>query len=145
MEDTKEFLSNYHELAGMLEQIKKSELGMVNETLNDLRHKTEEFLDEYDKDKNKTIDISELVDKRERLAADLRNENKGQLGDIISAIENLEREVISYRQGILGEETKIQTNQKKVSDELSKREDHQTIDLDEHFEKKTEIPPKGQS
>lgn len=145
--DTENLLDNYHELLGILEQVKVSELGKVNEALNDLRTKTQLFLKRYDKDENRAIDISELIEGRRELATDLNKEKKesntSQLNNIVLAIKILEGEVINCRQGVW--EEKLETpKQEKLSKEnkLSQKENFQTIDLDEYFEGKIEIAPK---
>jgi len=134
---------------GILEQVKKSELGIVNHALNDLRGKTSKFLDTYDKpnesgQKNGIIDVSELTSKeaREELADDLIEEDKekgggSQLGDIVLAMKKLEEEVIAYRQGTaLG---KKQTE----NDEQGEKETNENLPLkdeQEQYQAQVEIP-----
>jgi len=118
-------LDNYHELLGILEQVKKSELGKVNQALNDLRDKVKLFLDTYDElgesgQKNGIVDISELTSQEARkgLADDLVKEDKekgggSQLGDIVLAMKELEEEVIAYRQGSSKKEVEDKSNELK--------------------------------
>ena len=145
--DTANLLDNYHELLGIIEQIKVNELGEVNEALNELRKKTQIFLKRYDKDENRAIDISELIDEREALATDLSKDkeenNSSQLNNIVLAIKTLEGEVINCRQGVGGKKTENQNQEKLFEDnKLSQKEDYQTIDLVEYFEERMEISPK---
>ncbi|CAH1756524.1 15467_t:CDS:10 [Entrophospora sp. SA101] len=74
--DTKNLLDNYHELFGILEKIEINKLGVVNRALNKLRDETKEFLQRYDKDENRTIDISELIEKRKEFGTDLNKEKQ---------------------------------------------------------------------
>jgi len=132
---------------GIIEQIKVNELGEVNEALNELRKKTQIFLKRYDKDENRAIDISELIDEREALATDLSKDkeenNSSQLNNIVLAIKTLEGEVINCRQGVGGKKTENQNQEKLFEDnKLSQKEDYQTIDLVEYFEERMEISPK---
>ena len=107
--DTNNLLDNYHELLGILKMVKNSELGEVNQALNNLRSKTKDFLESYDKDKNGTIDIPELKDQRSKLGIDLTKENQedgsgsSQLGNIIATMKNLEEKLVNYRQGTTSE------------------------------------------
>ncbi|CAI2190069.1 8895_t:CDS:2, partial [Funneliformis geosporum] len=116
--DTANLLDNYHELLGILEQVKVSKLGEVNEALNNLRTKTQLFLKRYDKDENRVIDISELIEERKDLATDLNKDRE----------ENNE------------ETLETQKLEKSLFEE---KEDYQKIDLDEYLEEKMEIAPKG--
>jgi hypothetical protein len=151
LSDTENLLDNYHELLGILEQIKKSELGVVNQTLSDLRDKVEVFLNTYDEPgedgaKNGVVDLLEIIEKKDFFGADLAKENleKGggsQLGDIVLAIKKLEGEVINYRQGISEKDKKVVKGEE-VGGVGSPREEHQAIDLDRHFEEQVQIPPK---
>ena len=102
IKDSENLLDNYHELKGMLEKIKASEVGEVNRALNNLRYKANKFLEQYDEDENGTVDLSELIDKREDFAEDLSKENN-QLSNIVQAILELEEEMINYRQGSAAE------------------------------------------
>jgi hypothetical protein len=140
VEDTKELLNNYHELLGIIERIRVSKVGKVNNSLNKLIFKTKEFLNEYDDDENGTIDVLELIDKREEFGEDLSKEKPGkggsQLGDIIILVKQLENTIVNYRQGIL----KKKKDDKKLKNILAEETkdgkeivegNHQVIDLDE--------------
>jgi cytochrome oxidase Cu insertion factor (SCO1/SenC/PrrC family) len=109
-------LDNYHELLGILEKIKKDDLGKINISLNELRDKTKEFLDEYHREKkNGIIDVDELtnLEARRKLAEDLSEEKltNSQLRNVVLTIENLEDKIIKYRQGTLNEEKAERINQ----------------------------------
>jgi len=92
-----------------LEQVKRSELGKVNQALNKLRLRVNLFLDTYDEpresgeEKNGVIDLLELINKKKELGEDLSKEKSegggSQLGNIVLAMKELEEEVIAYRQG----------------------------------------------
>jgi hypothetical protein len=123
--DTENMLDNYHELLGTLKKIKKSKLGTVNKTINDLRSKVKKFLKEYDKDNNGAIDITELVKSRLELATDLSKEKQNvggsQLGDIVLAMKTLEDKIIEYQQGCLLEtvesESDLEANENQAVEE----------------------------
>ncbi|CAG8509768.1 207_t:CDS:2 [Paraglomus occultum] len=53
-----------------------SDLGKVNKALKDLNEKADEFLEIYDENHNKEVDISELIEKRTELAKDLAKDKK---------------------------------------------------------------------
>src|SRR6266516_511146 len=131
--DVNNLLDNYHELLGLLKIIKIGELGKVNQVLNGLRNKTKEFLEKYDGDGNGTVDISELVEKRNELGADLRKEGPeeggSKLGDIVQIIKDLEKEVINYRQG----------SSKKESKETNQQLENQTINEEQLMNQREEI------
>jgi len=107
---------------GMTKAIKfDSELGEVNKEFGNLKSKVENFLDEYDENKNQEIDLEELKNenKRKILAQDLANKDKenkesnkdSKLQEIIDTMKELEKKVIKYRQGenIEGEKEIIPT------------------------------------
>lgn len=110
--DSESFLDNYHELLGILEQVKKSNLGVVNKTLNNLRAKTKEFLKNYDENENGMIDVTELVAKWQLLAKDLskQNEEKSQLKEIVSVLKEIEKAVSAYWQGTIEENISQEAN-----------------------------------
>src|SRR4051794_12120794 len=95
-------LDNYHELLGIVEKITVGKLGAVNKKLKSLKIKTKEFLNKYDKNKNRTIDVSELIERRNELTLDLSKKKteteNSQLGDVVKAMIQLEEELIKYRQ-----------------------------------------------
>ncbi|RHZ35712.1 hypothetical protein [endosymbiont GvMRE of Glomus versiforme] len=134
--DSGEFLDNYHELLGIMEQIKKNELGKVNQALNSLRDQTKAFLEKYDEDDNGVIDISELIEKRKELGTDLSKEKaeeeNSQLGDIVLAIKGLEREVTAYRQGSETGEVSQPGNQEVESQQ------HEVVEI-QSFEQQAQI------
>jgi hypothetical protein len=88
-----------------------------------LKKKADEFLAEYDEDKSGKIDLTELEEKRKELAEDLNKEQEkegtSQLGGIIEEIQNLEKEIIKYRQafyyGISKEDKKNEADRELAS------------------------------
>jgi len=149
--DAENLLDNYHELLGILEQVKKSDLGIVNQALNNLRDKVNLFLDTYDKpgedgQKNGIIDISELTSQEARkgLADDLIKEDKekgggSQLGDIVLAMKKLEEEVIAYRQGTVLDRKQTEKEDDKQG-EKETSESLQIKDEQEQYQAQIEIP-----
>ena len=71
--DADNFLDNYNELLGIIDQFKvnKSKKGKVNKALKHLSDKIEEFLDIYDSDGNREVEIDELIEKRYIVFEDL--------------------------------------------------------------------------
>jgi len=127
-------LDNYHELMGILNQIEKKDLGEVNKVLNDLRKKVEAFLDKYDKDKNRTIDIFELIEKRDDLSTDLGKENKvnegvSQLGNIVKTTKELEDKITKYRQGTINQANNNQQNIENILENNQEQETHAVVEI----------------
>ncbi|CAG8840572.1 7983_t:CDS:2, partial [Gigaspora margarita] len=83
---------NYHELLGMLSPIEIKELreGKVSQAVKKLSERSEEFLEIYDEDRNREIDLDELIKERWKLAQDL---DEG----IVQTVKDLEREIVNYR------------------------------------------------
>jgi hypothetical protein len=142
-------LDNYHELLGILEQIKESKVGVVNQALNNLRDKVELFLKTYDeekngKGKNGLVDLSELIDGKKKFAEDLIKEDleKGggsQLGDIVVAIKELEKETTNYRQGI-SEKTIKETNSSPIENKcVVELKENEEGGLTEEYQTQIEI------
>ncbi|WNE40901.1 MAG: hypothetical protein mread185_000358 [Mycoplasmataceae bacterium] len=102
-QDVKELLDNYHELKSILDSLQGYRMGSVDKALKYLDNKSKEFLTNYDSDGNESVDIFELQEKKDILAQDLEKENikKGnsQLGEIVQAITELEKEINKYRRG----------------------------------------------
>jgi len=91
-------LNNYHELLGIIETIVIGKKGEVNEVLQELKERIEDFLTNYDEDNNRMVDMEELKTKegRVKLAKDLNKKEDNQLQRIIEAIEGVKKEVIKY-------------------------------------------------
>jgi AIG1 family/Leucine Rich repeats (2 copies) len=160
VEDTKELLDNYHELLGIVEKITIGKLGEVNKKLKNLSAKVKVFLKEYDKEdesgkKNGVIDINELtnLEARKKFAENLGKEDKekgggSQLGDIVKAIINLEKELINYHQNSSLMEVDSEEILENQTVNLSTEETK--INIDETQEKDSihsqiQISPKGSS
>jgi hypothetical protein len=129
-------LNNYHELLGMLEKIEIGKLGSVNIALKKLDEVTDSFLESYDDDKNDTINASELIENRAKLAKDLSKdeEESNQLNDIIKAIKELEDKVNKYRQGAT-DQASIEEKRKvrrKVEKQLEDNQKDTAINLEEN-------------
>jgi hypothetical protein len=92
-------LDKYHELLGILKQIKVGKTGVVNKALGELKEKVYIFLKEYDEDGNEEIDIDELTKERIKFSNEL-----SKVEEIVDAIKKLEDKVISYKQGDVVEE-----------------------------------------
>ena len=93
------FLDNYHELLGIIKKLGAgSDLGKVNKALKDLNEKADEFLEIYDENHNKEVDISELIEKRTELAKDLAKDKKeSRSWGIVESIKLLEDKVVDYK------------------------------------------------
>jgi hypothetical protein len=101
--DADNFLDNFHELVGILRQIKVGQLGAINEKFKDLQEKVYNFLSQYDEDGNEEIDINELINERIKF-----NKELDKLEEIVNSIKELEKKVIDYKQGKLVEEKEEQ-------------------------------------
>lgn len=97
--DADTFLDNYHELMGILAPIEVKNLKRegVSRELTELNEKVEEFLNMYDDDSNKEIDIEELVRKRKNLSDDLNEGKENKIQAIIDAVRKLEEAIVKYR------------------------------------------------
>jgi hypothetical protein len=141
VKDSEELLDNYHELLGILQKIKVSELGEVNKALKNLNNKTNEFLKRYDEDNNGTVDVAELEKKRKILAEDLDKEDEilgggSQLGNIVQAILKLEEEIIDYRQGSIDKKEAIEFDFE-IKEFFNKRKtEEQSVITNEELERK---------
>ena len=93
---------------GIIQSIKVREQGIVNQALRELKEKVDEFLNIYEEDGNKEVDVEELIAKREQLDQDLN----GKLNQIVKSIKYLEKEVINYQQGVSSEAKVEETEQK---------------------------------
>jgi hypothetical protein len=60
-------------LLGITKSIKAGDLGRVNKIFKDLKKEVNDFLEEYDQDGNKEIDVNELKENRIKLAQHLSN------------------------------------------------------------------------
>jgi len=105
--DSKNLLDNYHELLGIINQIKESKWGEVSEKVSALRIEADEkFLKKYGQEEG-TISVSSFVkSKRGELSEDLgkegsKNKEGSQLGKIVLAIEELEKAITRYRQNVI--------------------------------------------
>ncbi|CAG8462964.1 39494_t:CDS:2 [Gigaspora margarita] len=92
-------IDNFNELLGTLKRIAGGELGEVNLKLRELKNKVEDFLNDYDKDGNQEIDLEELINERIKF-----NKELDKVEVIEQAIKELEKEVIKYKKGSIGEE-----------------------------------------
>ena len=156
--DADDFLDNCNELLGILDQFEIDKLkgGEINKAIKDLNKKITGFLDNYDEDDNKEIDVDELISEKELFIQDLdkwdwkEEKEESELQKIVNAIKKLERVVIEYRRisyyGKNNKEENIQANEyfekkEKLKKNSSQSEQKETvIDLDEHFtQKRTQI------
>jgi len=66
-------LDNCNELLGILDQFEIDKLkgGEINKAIKDLNKKITGFLDNYDEDDNKEIDVDELISEKELFIQDL--------------------------------------------------------------------------
>ncbi|CAG8466579.1 46056_t:CDS:10, partial [Gigaspora margarita] len=94
-------IDNYNELSGILKQVEVA--------LKDLKDKVKQFLEKYDKDGDKEIDIKELTEKRKEFSNEL-----DKVEEIVKAIKKLEEIVTNYRQGELTgkDETRVEKGKK---------------------------------
>jgi hypothetical protein len=128
--DTDVFLDNYHELLAVTKSIKIGGLGEINKAFKNLQEKVDVFLEEHDQSdesgtKNGEIDLEELIAKRIEFAQGLDNK-ESKLWEIVNAMQNLESQVIAYRQGadieeIVINKQKSQLIQKTKTNEFSKQ------------------------
>ncbi|CAG8447342.1 9417_t:CDS:2 [Racocetra fulgida] len=101
-------INNFNELLGTLKRIAGGELGEVNKKLDELNNKVKEFLQDYDKDGNREIDLDELINERMKF-----NKELDKIEAIERAIKALEKEVIKYKKGSIGEEKDEETESTK--------------------------------
>ncbi|MCE8163170.1 MAG: hypothetical protein I3273_02970 [Candidatus Moeniiplasma glomeromycotorum] len=157
LSDADMFLDNYNELLGTLAPIDVVKLGRgkVSKKLKNLDKGVKEFLDIYDDgEKDGEIEISELITKRYILIKDLNEDKKSKVWGIVNAIKDLEKSIIEYRKSAYHlvnekEETReVVNNQQgktkeenisKTKDNLSEKENHYSIDLDDHSTKKGQL------
>lgn len=120
-QDTKELLDNYHELLGILNTIRSSELGQLNKVLKKLKKTTKEFLNEYDSDNNGVISVLELKESKnkENLANDLNKDKKwsggSKLKRIVELMKMLEEKINAYVQGESLEETSLDNKKQELA------------------------------
>lgn len=109
LDNTDTFLDNFNELLGIIRGVKFSKWGKVNKTLQELNKEVNEFLNVYDKNDDREIDIDELRIERPKFSKQLDKVEK-----IVDAIRALEKVIIDYKQGIPIETTN--EDQLKVAD-----------------------------
>ncbi|CAG8616223.1 10337_t:CDS:2, partial [Cetraspora pellucida] len=107
-------INNFNELLGTLKRIAGGELGEVNKKLDELNNKVKEFLQDYDKDGNREIDLDELINERMKF-----NKELDKIEAIERAIKALEKEVIKYKKGSIGEEKDEETESTKSETQLT--------------------------
>ncbi|WNE41590.1 MAG: hypothetical protein AM1032_000330 [Mycoplasmataceae bacterium] len=104
-QDAKELLDNYHELLGTLKTIRFDGPGKLSKNISKLFITSQEFLNEYDVDKNGSIDIFELQKNKQWLSLNLNQEFKwlggSKLERIVWLIKSLEEDINDYNQGNL--------------------------------------------
>lgn len=97
--DSENLENDLDKLLTINEFIKSFSLGKLNNASEKLGDKIYNFLKEYDKNKNKKIEVSEL--KISKFVRDLKKNwgkaKEKKMREIMRAIEVLQREIISYR------------------------------------------------
>src|ERR1043165_6295323 len=100
---------------GILAQFEIKELkgGIVSKALKDLNERIAKFLEMYDEDNNKEIDVNELKEKRDELAENLGKGNN-EMQSIIDSIKQLEETIIEYHKSSYHEMNKEKNNEEKT-------------------------------
>ncbi|WNE40522.1 MAG: hypothetical protein GBAus27B_000589 [Mycoplasmataceae bacterium] len=131
-QDCNELLDNYHELLGILESLRDYKVGVLDQTLKSLGDKSEGFLQKYDEDKNGTVDIYELQEKKDILAQDLGNKRtakNNQLGEIYQTIKKLEEEINKYQRGFYYGRKEEDERENNISETINHEQQNSTDDI----------------